>query len=233
MVKIMKKASSLKGKQQKVTKKKEVKATRGRTLLSGQHAPLSGCCISTSLKGEPCRGPLPFHKGDLKDMVPYCEKCRKNGDPSLLVTDHPKFGKILVSRRDLPKGYRLAWWGDLTTSKKLPDAHWEWALETRVKGGIINARRYMKGSLPQFCACPGPHEKVTVKMGPNDSSNLDNSKLTCLMFSTNMPVPKNHQLCMMYSDSWKDTDEFFAERGIKRCDVGTKKYPCIRKEQFA
>lgn len=199
-----------------------------------QHGVLSGSCISTSLKGEPCEGLLPTKnkKGDLCDMVPYCAKCRKNGDPSLLVTDHPKFGKILVARRDLPKGYRMAWWGRRTSARKLPDAHWEWALDTR-SNGIINARFNKKGSLLQFSACPGPHEKVTVWMGPNCESNLDTSPLTCLIFSTSMPVPKNHHLSMMYNEDMKTTDKFFADRGLTRADVGTNKYPAIRKALYS
>merc|ERR1719191_1310859 len=123
----------------------------------------------------------------------------------------------------------MAWWGDRSTKKDFPDPDWEWALE--IHGGVINARPYQKGSLLQFSACPGPHEKVTVWMGPTCQNNLDKSVLTCLLFSTTMPVPKNHQLCMMYNKDIKTTDEFFADRGIIRADVGTKKYPCIRKVQ--
>jgi hypothetical protein len=164
-------------------------------------------------------------------MVPYCAECRKKGDPSLLVTDHPKFGKILVARRDLPKGYRMAWWGDRTSTKKLPDKDWEWALDT--SKGVINARPYQKGSLLQFSACPGPEEKVTIWMGPRGDSNLDGSPLTCMMFSTSMKIPKNHHLCMMYNEDMKSTDEFFAERGISRGNVGTKKFPCIKKAYCA
>jgi len=211
---------------------KEIPKKKGRTLPWGQHAPLSGCCISTSLKGEPCLQALPVDaQGDLCDMIPYCAACRKNGDPSLLVADHPKFGKILVAKRDLPKGYRTAWWGDRLNQKEVPEADWEWALDTTK--GVINARPYQNGSLLQFSACPGPHERVTLWMGPKCDSNLDSSSLTCLMFSTTMPVPANHQLCMMYNESEKSTNEFFEERGIKRCDVGTKKYPCIRKVRYA
>jgi len=207
------------------------KLQKGKTFAWGQHTPSSGRCISTSLTGKPCLQPLPLDKKGLSDFVPYCAACRKSGDPSLLVTDHPKFGKILVARRALPKGYRMAWWGDRTTKAKLPDAAWEWALDTHQ--GIINARPYQKGSLLQFSACPGPHEKVTVWMGPRSDSNCFAKPLTCMMFSTTMPLPKNHQLCMMYNEDFKSTDEFFAERGITRADVGTKKYPCIRKAQYA
>lgn len=209
----------------------KAKAYKAKVVKHRQHGALSGACISTSLKGEPCQGDLPLKSnkpGDLCDMVPYCTKCRKKGDPSLLVTQHPKFGKILVARRDLPKGYRMAWWGNRSTAKKLPDKDWEWALDTGTCG-IINARPHQKGSLLQFSACPGPQERVTVWMGPRSESNLDKSKLTCLMFTTTMPVPKNHQLCMMYNDSIKSTEQFFADRGLKRCNVGTKRYPCIKK----
>lgn len=217
-------------KQREIAQKPSENRTKtGRTFPWGQHSPLSGCCVSTLLTGEPCPGALPLDmNGELVDMVPYCAECRKNGDPSLLVTNHPKFGKILVAKRDLPKGYRMAWWGDLTPKKKVPAPDWEWALVSTK--GVINARPYQKGSQLQFSACPGPHEKVTVWMGPRHESNLAKTPLTCLMFSTTMPIPKNHQLCMMYNEDMKSTDEFFEERGIKRADVGTNKFPCIRKQ---
>merc|ERR1719272_1654725 len=102
----------------------------------------------------------------------------------------------------------MAWWGNRSTKKALPDAAWEWALDTRC--GIINARPYQSGSLLQFSACPGPHEKVTVWMGPNTDSNLTKAPVTCMMFSTRMDVPKNHQLTMMYNEDMKSTDDFFA-----------------------
>jgi len=208
---------------------KEIPKKKGRTLPWGQHAPLSGCCISTSLKGEPCLQALPVDaQGDLCDMIPYCATCRKNGDPSLLVADHPKFGKILVAERDLPKGYRMAWWGDRTTKKALPEAHWEWALDTHA--GMIDARPHQGGSLMQFSACPGPTELTTVWMGPNSDQLLQKKeKLASMLFSTRMDVPKRHQLCMMYNESVSTTDEFFKERGLTRCDVGTPKYPTLKK----
>lgn len=230
MAKIMKKKMVVSKTAKKTLGGVSKKLAEKKNPVQKQNGALSGCCISTSLKGVPCEGDLPEKnaKGDLCDLVPYCTQCRKNGDPSLLVTDHPKFGKILVANRDLPKGYRMAWWGDLTTSKKLPNPDWEWALDT--SKGIINARPHQKGSLLQFSACPGPAERVTVTMGPRCDTNLDRSPLTCLIFTTTMPVPKNHHLAMMYNDSVKTTDEFFEEQGIKRGDVGTKKFPAIRKK---
>jgi hypothetical protein len=250
MVKVMKNKStggSVKRRAEEISTKKPVSTKKptatenglrwnyqkklGKTFAWGQYTPTSGRCIATSLTGKPCQDPLPLDKKGLSDHVPYCTWCRKNGDPSMFVTDHPKFGKILVANRKLPKGYRMAWWGDRTTKNKLPDPDWEWALDTH--SGIINARPYQKGSLLQFAACPGPNERVTVWMGPRTDSNCYKKDLTSMIFSTSMEIPKKHQLCMMYNEDFASTDEFFAERGIKRADVGTTKYPCIKRKARA
>ena len=76
----------------------------------------------------------------------------KNGDPSLRAVKHPRFGKILIATRDLPKGYYAAWWGKLCQKKKIPYKRMEWALET--SKGMVDAVPY-KGSLLKYCACPG------------------------------------------------------------------------------
>merc|ERR1719443_1544802 len=208
MVKHVKQALSAGSAQRRAQEIPTKKLGKGKTLAWGQHTPSSGRCISTSLKGKPCLSPLPLDKHGNSDFVPYCAECRKNGDPSLLVTSHPKFGKILVARRDLPKGYRMAWWGDRTTTKALPEAHWEWALDTHA--GMIDARPHQGGSLMQFSACPGPTELTTVWMGPNSDQLLQKKeKLASMLFSTRMDVPKRHQLCMMYNESVSTTDEFF------------------------
>jgi len=191
---------------------------------SGQHPPTSGRCISTQLNGKPCQGELPKADG-----VPYCASCRKTGDPSLRVCDHPKFGKILIAVRKLPKAYYMVWWGDRTTEEAIPKKHMEWALDTGTHG-MIDARPYQGGSLMQFCACPGPSELTTVWMGPRTDCLLKRAKLTGMLFTTRMPVPKNHQLVMMYNLDVKTTDEFFAERGLVRSDVGTRKYPTLKKK---
>merc|ERR1712194_1007340 len=52
-----------------------------------------------------------------------------------------------------------------------------------------------------------------------------------MLFQTTLPVPKNHQLVMMYAESEKATEGFFKERGLTRCDVWTKEYPTILKKK--
>lgn len=76
----------------------------------------------------------------------------KTGDPSLKAVTHPRFGKILIATRDLPKGYYAAWWGKLCKKRQVPYKRMEWALETGK--GMVDAVPY-KGSLLKFCACPG------------------------------------------------------------------------------
>lgn len=43
--------------------------------------------------------------------VPLCRTHMSAGDGALKVVNHPMFGKILVARCDLPKGYRAVYWG--------------------------------------------------------------------------------------------------------------------------
>lgn len=151
----------------------------------------------------------------------------ERGDPSLSVKEHPKYGKILVAARDLPKGYYVAWWGVLKNEKALPDKNWEWALRTA--HGMVDATG-CPGSQLQFCACPGPNELSTINFAQASEALLTKDRKTCLIFSTLRDIPKNHQLTMMYNYDEATTNEFFEERGLTRADVGTKKYPALRKK---
>ncbi len=73
----------------------------GRKYASGQNSMNSALCVATYTNGKPCMKP----KAHLN--VPYCESCMKTGDPSLGVVKHPRFGKMLVARRDLPAKYSI------------------------------------------------------------------------------------------------------------------------------
>jgi len=195
----------------------------GRLTIGGQHFPCGKLCIATSAKdGRPC----PSSRAT--PNVPYCQACMRRGDASLKVVKHPRFGYILIAARDLPKGYYAGWWGKLIANKNLPEANAEWALST--KSGMIDALPY-NGSQLKYSACPGPHEVPTVNFAPNHSSLLGKTKgaQTTMLFWTLRPVPKGTQLTMMYNEDEKSTEVFFKERGIERKDVGTNRYPAIRK----
>lgn len=108
----------------------------------------------------------------------YVQVCIQNqgmmkGDPSLKAVKHPKFGKILVATRNLPKGYYAAWWGKLCPKKQVPFKRMEWALET--SKGMVDAIPY-KGSQLKYCACPGGIRITTHRLAAS-TSHLENWKI--------------------------------------------------------
>lgn len=202
---------------------KKPAARQLRLTRHGQHGPAGVGCISTSIDGEPCQRPRETRG------VPYCMACMTSGDPSLRVVEHPKYGKILVAARPLPKPYYIGWWGKLIRPKSLPPTRWEWALQT--EKGMIDAIDH-PGSLLQFCACPGPHEVPVVDFAPNDEALLEKgATMGCSIFRTTQDIPMNHQVTMMYNQDEKTTDEFFKERGLVRDDVGLAAFPAVRKKR--
>mmetsp|Transcript_25866 Transcript_25866/g.46789 ORF Transcript_25866/g.46789 Transcript_25866/m.46789 type:complete len:229 (+) Transcript_25866:57-743(+) len=195
-----------------------------RVSSQGQHLPSGTGCIATSVSGKPCLDPR------ASKNMPYCSRCMKTGDPSLKVTKHPHFGKILVANRKLRKGYYVSWWGKLLKRKSdMPSKHMEWALETTK--GMIDAVPY-KGSMLQFCACPGPSEVPVIDFAPASDILLKKGQdMGAVIFRTLRDIPKGYQVDMMYNKDEKTTDEFFKEQGIERGDVGTKSYPALKKSK--
>jgi len=190
----------------------------------GQNIPSGQYCVATTLQGRPCA------RFRISRGVPYCSHCASKGDPSLRVKDHPKFGKILIAARDLPRGYYAGWWGDVRSKKQMTRKAMEWALETStIPMKYIDATPHM-GSQLQFSACPGPNEVATINFCGNFDCILDvKEPKTSLLFSTLREIPKDHQITMMYNKDEQSTDEFFRALGICRADVGTPRYPAIRK----
>jgi len=231
--KVMKSTKKLMKSETKVMKSKKtamklaMKTVTNELTKSKQHQPCGPGCIATSSKGVPCKHPR-AGKG-----LPYCARCMKTGDPSLKVCQHPKYGKILVAARKIPKGYYVAWWGKVSGEKQMTLKAMEWALETT----CTRPKKYIdatpfKGSQLQFTACPGPSEVANINFAPGkqDVCLLDvKEKKSCLLFSTFREIPKSHQFTMMYNKDEKTTNAFFKDMGLTRADVGTPKYPAPRK----
>jgi len=192
------------------------------SVMMKQHILAGAGCIGTKTDGTPC----PNMRGEAH--LPYCKRCLASGDPSLKVVKHPKFGKCLIATRDLKKGYMMAWWGNRVSRKKLPFKSWEWALES--PKGMIDAVPFRKGSVVQFAQCPGPSERPTVDFSRNYDAMLTAKSKTCLLFKTLCDIPKNHQVTMMYNKDEKTTNEFFAERGLVRADIGCPAFPALKKK---
>jgi len=117
----------------------------------------------------------------------------------------------------------------LIKKKEMPRKRMEWALETTT--GMVDAVPF-KGSLLKFCACPGPNELPTIDFAPNSDILLKRGeKRAAVIFRTVRPIPRNWQVDMMYNKDEKSTDEFFKEQGISRGDVGTRRFPAVRKKR--
>lgn len=186
---------------------------------AGQARVATSACIATSRTGKPCL------RGTAADGVMYCASCMKSGDPSFRVASHPRAGKILVAARDLPKGYKVALWGQLKRSRDVKKENMEWAFIIS-KGQMIDPVSE-KGSLVQYCPCAGPNEVAVVT--PIAGHTYGGDKYASWVFKLNRRVPRNWQITMQYGDNSKGSDEFFAERGIRRCDVGTRAHPAFRR----
>ena len=142
-----------------------------------------------------------------------------------------------MARYDLPAKYRMAYWGrrgrcatsdkeDRAISFYPPNKTTGSNIDPRIEGGrTLNRENYNgvlnpegTGDVVQYAACPGPNERQNMK-STFQYFGLRNGYIGGLEFVTLEPVPKNTQLLHWYgSDWWKN-------RGLKRCDVGTKRYP--------
>jgi len=187
---------------------------------AGQNTVRSGLCIATSLSGMRCMKPA-----DVKS-VPYCKRCRDKGDPSFRVVQHPKCGKILIAARKIPKGYRAALWGRLFKLKDIKEKNLEWSFEMG-QGTYLVDPCDEKGSLLQFCACPGPGEAAAVYSEPGRRwGDGFGSRSFTLPFG----LKKSWQVTLQYGDNTHESEQFFKDRGIRRMDVGTTKYPALRRK---
>ena len=190
-----------------------------------------GGCIATQLDGSCCSClSLPY------SCVPYCEEhLKKNGDPSLSVEQHPRFGFMLVAKRDLPKGYRVAVYGKSMTAAQMPDDEKELRHEfnKKLSGGNKEwiSPIYFPHGQGQYIQCPGPNElpnvdyvQVSRKDGDDYRYVKNDEENGCMLYETIREVPKGYQLCYLYEDNEKLSDTFFEERGLTRCDVHTTQF---------
>ncbi|KAL3817520.1 hypothetical protein ACHAXA_003693 [Cyclostephanos tholiformis] len=193
-------------------------------------------CWAHSRAGKRCRAKVTSREGE-PIPIPYCDRHLKTGDGALKEVKHPFFGKALVARYDLPKSYRMAYWGvrgrcqscdveDRAISFYPPDPRTGSNIDPRVEGGRTLKRHNYNGvlnpggtgDLIQYAGCPGTNEVQNMR-STFQYFGLRNGIIGGLEFVTLMPVPKNTQLLHWYGSGW------WSERGIKRQDVGTKKYP--------
>lgn len=169
--------------------------------------------------------------------IPYCSCHLKSGDGALKVVNHPFAGKALVARFDLPAKYRMAYWGkrgrcqtcdkeDRAISFYPPNRVTGRNIDPKIEGGrtlkqdnyngVLNPEG--TGDIIQYAACPGPNERQNMR-STFQYFGVRNGDVGGLEFVTVIPVPKGTQLLHWYGSDW------WKQRDLKRCDVGTKRYP--------
>jgi hypothetical protein len=173
-------------------------------------------CWATDLKtGEPCPCMVP------KDSnIPYCPHHLVHGDDALVVIDHPTnkgVGKILIARQDLPRGYKMVYWGRRTRWRGCKGE--DRAMSFLQNGGVIDPIEF-PGQQLQFMACPGPNERSNTKATDECFGKTYDTRLIGREFETSEPVRKNHQLLQ-----WYGSKDWFESRDIPRTNVGTVDFP--------
>jgi hypothetical protein len=197
-------------------------------------------CWAHTKKGKRCNNSVSSREGE-PIPIPYCSIHLKSGDGSLKVVNHPFVGKCLVARYDLPKYYRMAFWGergrcppcdkeDRSISYYPPNKNT--GLNKLANGtnkidnynGVLNPTN--TGDIIQYAACPGPNERQNIK-STFHYWGTRNGNIGGLEFVTIENVPKNTQLCHWYGSGWWNSRE------LKRCDVGTRRYPAPKRKKEA
>ena len=98
-------------------------------------------CWATMKSGKGCPKPICDPQGH---AIPYCTHHMKVGDEAFEVLMHDEkpeiFGKILIARHNIPKGYKFVYWGDLRYNRKVKSAAEDHTIEF-----IPNEYRYAVG----------------------------------------------------------------------------------------
>lgn len=194
----------------------------------GQNAYHTALCIATCSNGKPCShlasGIVPGTDGknaNAASAVPYCAQHMRNGDSGAVkAIPHPTnkhIGRILIATRDLPKGYRFAYWG--TRGRWTPKGeNAEFAMEFKPNCGVIDPTPH-GGSLMQCAGHPGPDEARNLAWG-DESFGTRYDDVVGRELRLCQPVPKGHQVVLNYGADWMKT-----RPGIPYSNIGTAKYP--------
>ena len=195
-----------------------------------------GTCWATTKAGQPCGKPAcrkPESSG-----IPYCARHMRVGDEAFKVVEHDThpeiFGKILVARHEVPKNYRIIYWGALRRESEVKDKdagsdHMisfcpnAYSDQSR---GTIDPSSY-EGAVAQYAATNGPGELISMTPEYGHFGDWGKKRTVCAgrtyRFVRNLP--KGMQVTHDYGGGWME------DRGIKKLRVGTELYPTMRRGQ--
>ena len=178
-------------------------------------------CWAMDKSGTPCE-----KKTQKKCPVPYCSKHLRCGDDAFSTREHPLgIGKILIANFDLPKNYKMVYFGTRKPVRKLNKFRKDYMLSFWRGGGVIDPQDCPVSSKLQYMSNPGPQERSNVTCTNRMFGDTRDEGIVGREYKTTEFIPKGTQMLQFYGPQW------FASRDIEKINVGTKKYPAPLKRK--
>ena len=208
------------GKQQKQQKQQQQQPHR-RMRLDGLQNYGTEYCWALDKSGTPCE-----KKAQKKCPVPYCAKHLRVGDDAFSTREHPLgIGKILIANFDLPKNYKMVYFGTRKPVRKLNKLRKDYMLSFWQGGGVIDPQDCPVSSKLQYMSNPGPAERSNVTCTDRMFGDTRDEGIVGREYKTTEFIPKGTQMLQFYGPQW------FASRDMEKINVGTNKYPAPLKRK--
>ena len=178
-------------------------------------------CWALDKSGTPCE-----KKAQKKCPVPYCAKHLRVGDDAFSTREHPLgIGKILIANFDLPKNYKMVYFGTRKPVRKLNKLRKDYMLSFWQGGGVIDPQDCPVSSKLQYMSNPGPAERSNVTCTDRMFGDTRDEGIVGREYKTTEFIPKGTQMLQFYGPQW------FASRDMEKINVGTNKYPAPLKRK--
>ena len=178
-------------------------------------------CWALDKSGTPCE-----KKAQKKCPVPYCSKHLRVGDDAFSTREHPLgIGKILIANFDLPKNYKMVYFGTRKPVRKLNKLRKDYMLSFWQGGGVIDPQDCPVSSKLQYMSNPGPAERSNVTCTDRMFGDTRDEGIVGREYKTTEFIPKGTQMLQFYGPQW------FASRDMEKINVGTNKYPAPLKRK--
>ena len=178
-------------------------------------------CWALDKSGTPCE-----KKAQKKCPVPYCAKHLRVGDDAFSTREHPLgIGKILIANFDLPKNYKMVYFGTRKPVRMLNKLRKDYMLSFWKGGGVIDPQDCPVSSKLQYMSNPGPAERSNVTCTDRMFGDTRDEGIVGREYKTTEFIPKGTQMLQFYGPQW------FASRDMEKINVGTNKYPAPLKRK--
>ena len=178
-------------------------------------------CWALDKSGTPCE-----KKAQKRCPVPYCAKHLRVGDDAFSTREHPLgIGKILIANFDLPKNYKMVYFGTRKPVRKLNKLRKDYMLSFWQGGGVIDPQDCPVSSKLQYMSNPGPAERSNVTCTDRMFGDTRDEGIVGREYKTTEFIPKGTQMLQFYGPQW------FASRDMEKINVGTNKYPAPLKRK--